>query len=390
MFFHNLKYSLKVLFKSKSLIFWTFAFPIILGFLFNLAFSNIEESEKLDIINLGIVDTKNFDENFITALKYLGNKDNEDRLFEIKYLDKEEANEHLDNSKIDGYIFYENKIKITIKENGINETIIKNVVDEIIQQTKFTEDVASKEIQNEMISGNMNIDYENIYKNAYELAGYSYKNTKDISKENLSYTMIEYYTLIAMTALYGGIIAMTSLNNNLANMSSKGKRVSIAPVKKLTTILSSLVASYIVQTIGMILLFIFTIVVIKVDYGNNLGKVILLALVGMLAGLSLGTFIGAILKTNEASKVGIIIAITMLGSFLSGMMGITMKYIIDSNVSILNKLNPASMITDGFYSLYYYETFNRYYFNIISLLIFSTILILISCISLRRQKYDSI
>lgn len=390
MFFHNLKYSLKVLFKSKSLIFWTFAFPIILGFLFNLAFSNIEESEKLDIINLGIVDTENFDENFITALKYLGNKDNEDRLFEIKYLDKEEANEYLDNSKIDGYIFYENKIKITIKENGINETIIKNVVDEIIQQTKFTEDVVSKEIQNEMISGNMNIDYENIYKNAYELAGYSYENTKDISKENLSYTMIEYYTLIAMTALYGGIIAMTSLNNNLANMSSKGKRVSIAPVKKLTTILSSLAASYIVQTIGMILLFIFTIVVIKVDYGNNLGKVILLALVGMLAGLSLGTFIGAILKTNEASKVGIIIAITMLGSFLSGMMGITMKYIIDSNVSILNKLNPASMITDGFYSLYYYETFNRYYFNIISLLIFSTILILISCISLRRQKYDSI
>lgn len=67
-----------------------------------------------------------------------------------------------------------------------------------------------------------------------------------------------------------------------------------------------------------------------------------------------------------------------------------MKYIIDKNVPIINKLNPASMITDGFYSLYYYDTLDRYLFNIASLLIFSGIMILISYFGLRRQKYDSI
>ena len=80
----------------------------------------------------------------------------------------------------------------------------------------------------------------------------------------------------------------------------------------------------------------------------------------------------------------------MLGSFLSGMMGITLKYVIDKNIPIINKINPISMITDGFYSLYYYNSLNRYYFNIISLLIVSTILIIISILSLRRQQYDSI
>ena len=80
----------------------------------------------------------------------------------------------------------------------------------------------------------------------------------------------------------------------------------------------------------------------------------------------------------------------MIGSFLSGMMGVTLKYVIDKNIPLLNKINPASMITDGFYSLYYYNTLNRYYFNIISLLMVSTILIIISVISLRRNKYDSI
>lgn len=80
----------------------------------------------------------------------------------------------------------------------------------------------------------------------------------------------------------------------------------------------------------------------------------------------------------------------MLGCFFSGMMGITMKYMIDKNIPIINKMNPASMITDGFYSLYYYDTLNRYWFNIYSLLIFSAIMLGLSILSLRRQKYDNI
>ena len=80
----------------------------------------------------------------------------------------------------------------------------------------------------------------------------------------------------------------------------------------------------------------------------------------------------------------------MLGCFLSGMMGITMKYIVDKNVPIVNRLNPANMITDGFYALYYYEKMDRFYFDLVSLFVFSAILILISVMALRRQKYDSI
>ena len=95
-------------------------------------------------------------------------------------------------------------------------------------------------------------------------------------------------------------------------------------------------------------------------------------------------------QTNENAKTGILIALTMFWCYLSGMMGITMKYVVDKNVPIINKINPASMITDGFYSLYYYDTLDRYWTDIISLLIFAFVLISISFFSLRRQKYDSI
>ena len=183
---------------------------------------------------------------------------------------------------------------------------------------------------------------------------------------------------------------MFSINQTLANMSNKGKRIAVSPTKKVTIILSSLTASYIVQLIGLALLFIYTILVLKVDYGTNTILVILLAIVGSLSGLTLGTFVGTLFKANENAKTGILIAFTMLGCYLSGMMGITMKYVVDKNVPIINKINPASMITDGFYSLYYYDTLDRYWNNIISLLIFAFVLIAISFFSLRRQKYDSI
>ena len=305
-------------------------------------------------------------------------------------MSKEEAKQLLQDDKIVGYFILENDPKVIVSNSGVDETIFKCVTDEITQTTDVVIDIAKDNIQKEIMNGNYNIDYEKIYRNVAELYKNQEVNIKDISNSNLSYTMIEYYTLIAMACLYGGILGMVAINYNLPNMSSNGKRIAVSPTSKGKIILSSVIASYITQLIGIAILFIFTVFILKVDYGTNLPLVILLAIVGCLAGLSIGVASASLLKTNDNVKTGVIISFTMVGCFLSGMMGITMKYIVDKNIPILNKLNPANMITDGFYSLYYYDTLDRYYFNIISLLIFSIVLIGLSILSLRRQKYDSI
>lgn len=393
MFIHNFKYAFKTLFKNRMLIFWTFAFPIILGTLFNMAFSNIENSEKLDIINIAIINNDDFENNeaFKTSFEELSDENNEDRLFNTQYTTEEKAKELLDNGEIVGYMkLKEDKPILTFATSGINETIFKYVTEEIEQTSDIIKNLSETETQKQITSGNYNINYEEIYNKVIELAKEDKVKLKNISNSNLSYTMIEFYTLIAMTCLYGGMLSMVSINQILANMSNKGKRIAVSPTKKGTIILSSLLASYIAQLIGLAILFVYTLFVLKVDYGDNTSLIILLAMIGSFAGLTLGTFVGTLFKTNENAKTGILIALTMFWCYLSGMMGITMKYVVDKNVPIINKINPASMITDGLYSLYYYDTFDRYWFNIISLLIFAFVLMLISFFSLRRQKYDSI
>ena len=123
--------------------------------------------------------------------------------------------------------------------------------------------------------------------------------------------MIEYYTLIAMACLYGGILGMTALSRNLPNMGNLGKRTAIVPISKAKTMFSSLLAAYCTQLIGLAILFVYTIFVMKVDYGENLPYVILLALAGSLAGLTLAIMVTTVVKTGENGKLGILIGITM-------------------------------------------------------------------------------
>ena len=391
MFIHNLKYTIKTLFKNKVLIFWTFAFPIVLGLFFNMAFSNIEKDEKLQVFDIAVVNNNAFQKEKIyqDALKKL--EHGKDKLFNIKYVSQKKANKLLNNSDIKGYIIFKNdKPEVVIKENGTYQTIIKFVITEINQNKIMIENLSKKEVETEIANGNVSIDQEKIVDNILNKIKSEKVELQNISNSNLSYMQIEYYTLIAMACMYGGMLWLTAINNSLANMSSKGKRISVSPNKKSVIVLSSAIGSYIVSLVGLVLLLVFLKLILKVDFGNNAFLVILLSLVGNLAGISLGVLIASIFRVSEGAKTGITIAITMFLSVLSGMMGVTLKYVIDKNIPVVNLINPNNLITDGFYSLYYYDTLSRYFRDISYLLIFIIICLTISFISLRRKKYDSI
>lgn len=374
MFYHNFKCSLKILLKNKGLVFWTFVFPIILGIFFNMAFSDIDKKEKFNSIDIAVVSSEDFNNNVIfkQSIEFLSNEKSDNKMFNTVYTSKKKATYLLENNKIDGYLtFFGDNVNITIKKNGVNQTILKYIIEDINSNKKILAEASN-------IPETLSL----IKNNSVKL--------NNITNKNLGFSMIEYYTLIAMACLYGSMLSMYVLNYSQANISSVGKSVSISSSKKTSLLLSGFFASYVVQLIGIFLLLFVTLFLFKVDYGNNLIYVFILSLFGSLAGLALGIAISSINNISEVTKNGILISIIMFCCFLSGMMGVSMKYIIDKNIPFLNKINPANMITDGFYSLYYYDNLNRFYFNLLSLFIFSIIMILISLRNLRRQEYDSI
>ena len=382
MFFHNVKYNLKALFKNKGLIFWSFAFPIIMATLFNMAFGNWEELEKFTSINIGIVTNEYFDNNIIAKNVFNSLSDGDNKIFNITYASKDEVTNLLTDKKIEGIIEYTNsKPSIIINSNSVSSTIIKSVVDEIeTNNTIFSDLMKSGQYASNNMEEQVNKIIERINSTTI--------NTKDISVKKLDIAVIEYYSLLAMTCLYGGFIAMSAISNSLASASNRGKRVEISPIKKSTAILSSLCASFIVQLIGALILLIY-INIIGVNLHTNLISLFIITILGVLAGISIGLIVSVMINKSEDTKLGIIIAISMALSVLSGMTGVSLKYVIDSKIPFINKINPAAMITDGLYAVYY-ENSARFLNNIISLIIFISLLIVISILYMRRKKYDNI
>lgn len=391
MFFQNFKYTLKALLRNKGLVFWTLAFPLIMALFFNMAFSSIESSESFDAVKVAVVSNEYFEgnETLKKTFETLSNENSDEQVFDTRYVSEDEAKALLNKDEISGYIiFSENDQKVVINKNGVNQTIIKYVVEEVVQSEDTIEIMESK-IKNIMSNIEKN-NWEIAIKDLFKLLASNNANMNDISENNMSYTMIEFYTLIAMTCLYGGILGAVTINWCLANMCDVGKRLSMTPVSKIKLVFSSTLAGFVVQLLGVALLLAFTKGVLGINYGDRTAEICLLAFMGSFAGLTMGAAVTASFKISEGAKTGILIGFTMLGCFFAGMMGITMKYIIDKNVPIINKLNPANMITDGFYSLYYYDTLDRFYSDVLGLVIFSGIMLTIAILSLRKQKYEGI
>lgn len=395
MLWHNFRYTLKTLAKDRMLIFWTFAFPLILGTFFQMAFANIESSEQFAPIDIAIVDNDEWKQAAVwnEVFAKLSEEGSDEQLFTVRYTDEKEAGSLLAADEISGYLLMDDEPQVIVTASGVNETILKHVCEEVMQTEALAQMVAENQMSKAADLELMVNDpawQSRIKAEVNAILQQETVTIQDDSPAHMSYTMIEFYTLIAMTCLYGGILAMVAMNRNLANMSSSGKRVAVSPTSKGVLVFSSVTAAYVIQLLGLALLFAYTVLVLHVDYGDNLIAVVGLAMIGSFAGLALGIAVAALCKRNEATKTGILISLTMLGSFLSGMMGITMKYLVDTHFPLLNRINPAAMITDGLYALYFYDTMDRYLVNIISLCIFSVILLVIAAGKARRQTYDRI
>lgn len=384
MFLHNYKYRLKCIIRDKQMIFWTFLFSILLATLFNLAFSNLSVAESFSKIKIGIVNNAEYNKNtdFIKAIDSVSKSDKsagKSNLFDIKYTTMEEADKLLGDSKIEGYIYFNNGIKLVVKESGLNQTIIKGFLDDFKQTSSTVTTIIRKNpaaVQNGLIESISNrTDY---LKEA--AAGKSAPDT----------TVNYFYTLIAMACLYGSFWGLKEVSAIQANQSSQGARVNMAPAHKLKLFTASIFAAATVQLAEIFILLAYLILILKVNFGSQLGYISLTCVIGTVTGVTFGTCIASIIKKGEGIKVGILIGLSMTMSFLSGMMYDKMKYIVSTNAPILGYLNPANLITDSFYSLYYYDTHTQFFTDITLLCIFTAVFSIITYFVLRRQKYASI
>jgi ABC-2 type transport system permease protein len=163
-----------------------------------MAFSNLNSNEKFSQIKIGIVNNEEYNRNtdFVKVIESHSKGAGKDNLFDIKYTSKDDADKLLIDNKIDGYVYFDNGMKLVVKKSGLNQTIIKSFLDDYKQTSSTVVTIINKNpaaVQNGLIDSVS--DRKNYLKEVS--AGKAAPDT----------TVNYFYTLIAMAC-----IAITSLS----------------------------------------------------------------------------------------------------------------------------------------------------------------------------------
>lgn len=347
--FRNCVYQGKNLFRDFGFSFWSIVYPLIMATFFYMTLSGILDFQ-LDNINVGIDSG--------SPIGYI--------LEEINFVNVHEITENeivkkLDDEEIDGFI--DEDLNIKVNKSGINQTIIKEVVEQIKQMGKLNRPIENYDFTAEYI--------------------------KDRNQKSNSIIII-FYSLIAMVSTYGVFAGIETVNLIQANLSNIGARLNITPLKKHKFLLDGVIVALLLNLFANVILFIYIKYGLKLNLFTEIKYSAILIIMGNLFGVALGVFIGSSNKKKDSVKTIMAISITLFWSFLSGMMNPEIKVMIDKNVPILNKLNPISIITNNLYRINLLESTKSVGEGILILSIESIVLIFISYIFLRGKNYDSI
>lgn len=378
---HIFKYSFKQLIRNKAELFWIIFFPIILGTLFKIAFSNITADENFHTIPVAIVKEEgNMSEAFTIVADELSKGD--EPFLKVLYCNEKEALRLLKKQKVDGIIYAGDTVSLTVSSDMGNAALNQSILQTFIEDYQMNYEAVLKTAMTnpEKLPEVLEIVQESA----------SYNKNVSYSRSNTDTYDQYFYNLIAMVCMYTGTAGCYIAIHNQANLSTLGARKNISPVHKLKMISGELIANIILRFFCVLISFAYIVLVLKIDLTARLPLAILSIFVGCMTGMTFGFFLGTIGNISENVKVAILMSVTMVGSFLSGLMIGNMRILVETICPLINKINPSALITDTFYSLAIYDSLDRYTNNIITLIIFSILFTIGGFMMTRRKKYAHI
>lgn len=372
------KYRVKRLFMDKSLFFWLLIFPIILGSFFWMSFKDITaKSEGVETIGIAIVDDGTY-ENDEAFDMFVDNFSGKDGIFDVKTRDEKKAIELLKEEKITGIIYVTDNISLKVLENGTNTNILEQMIDTYLQNEKVVMNVIEKSPDKAQEV------FDVVSDGKYSLITLK---EKDVTPGNTDAFVQYYFALFAMTCLFGSSYGIKNTKEIQIDQSDVAYRRNVAPTSKIQSVISDLLAALTIQMVIFIVVFVYLRGILGIDLGNKYGLILLSGITSSLLGISLGYTMGTVVK-NQSVKENLWAGVSLTMCFLSGLMVADVKCLIENNAPIINRINPAAVISDSFYAICVFDDIKMYTRCLITMVVMIVILAVISATVLRKNKMD--
>lgn len=373
------QYRMKSHLRDFDNLFWAMIFPLILATFFTMAFSNITSGDYFKTIPVAVVVESEsiYSDNFNDTLSSVQMGDQ--KLFEAHIFESVElAEEAMHEEEVDALFVYGETLEMRVKNEGVNQTVAKHFADQYTQSESMYVHLLQTDPESLSILS------------SFEFDASDYISDKNQQRGEVDPMLGYYYALIAMACLFGSFSGLKETGFVEANQSATGARIQVSPAPKSKMYVGGLLAATTLQVLSVSVLLLYMTFVLKVDLGNRTPALALATFVGAAAGVALGAFVALISKKNLKVKNAMLTAISMTLSFFAGLMAHSIKYLIHKNAPILSYINPANLIADAFYSLYYYPSYDRYWMNIAILIGLIVVMYSVVIILARRRSYESI
>ena len=401
--------NLKLHFREKSQLFWLFAFPIILATMFNGMFGNIAESYELRTIDVVVVDNDDWraSPGAQTLVDGISSDADGDHIkadsddgampkliTATKTSSVQAANQLLSDGKAQGALSVdgEGKLQLAISQatqssvtdvmasSGsleISLTVLGNIVDLYNRNTNVVVNTAQHNpsaLLDDAFTGSI---------------GSSSGFTKEIQLTNFkpSSTARYYYALLGMAAMMAMSFAVNAVSMAQANLSALGIRRSVAPLPKLQQLLAGWICSFLSLTVAMLYIRFGC----QISLGGREWAGLCACLMASFATSAFGTLIGALPGIPTGAKQGLCTALACILSLFSGLYGsfaMDLSDQIAQHAPILSTLNPAQQVTNLFYDILYYDSFQPFLTTVGVLAAMSLVWLAVATVLLRRQRYE--
>lgn len=372
---HLMKYEFKQTIREFSIMFWAIAFPIILGTFFYVSFGSGDMGEGMEPIPVAVVeeDTTGAGQAFMIFLENI-----EGSVIETETMDEEEALRALGSDEIGGIFYAKEKPSLTVSKSDISQSILKAFLDAYNRNAEMIITIAKERPEK--------------LGNAVRTMSDWREATREVSVggRTLNPTISYFFALIAYACLSGAFIGVKGCCDSQANISPLGTRRCITPTHKMKLLLSTFFVLLFVHFCDVMILTGFIRFVLGIDLGGNIGGIILVNFMGSLIGVSIGILIGSVSRLSFNWKTGICVLVSVFPGFLAGLMIGDMKNIIEKSCPIINRVNPAAVLSDAYYCMAVYNDAQRMARNLLTLGCMAALFVLISFLATRRERYDNI
>lgn len=378
---HLFRYRFLQIIRNFPNMFWALLFPIILGTLFYLSFGSagLESTgeSSWDEVKVAVVKDRGTSENARAFEEFLSQMDGE--MLDIQDISTEsEALKALNEETVSGIFYVRDTPSLTVAKNGLNESILTSVLESYNQNAAMFREIALTRPEKLMDALNALDDYRNTTAEV-SLGG------KDLDP-NVQY----FFALVAYACLSGAFLGVQSSVDGQANISALGARRSITPTHKLTLILIDMTVLFMIHFFNILILCLYVTRVLGVSLGDDIGALLLVDFMGSMIGVCLGVAIGCLARISYGMKMGVCVLFTLFPGFLAGLMFGNMKNIIELHCPLINRINPAAVLSDAFYCMGIYNDMERFTRCLVILAVMSTLLLTVAFLGIRRERYDSI